>query len=940
MAYASVAQAEHEAVYRESAATDSVHHPPHSYSPSRSPILPEISSPPLSLPLFDQFSRDGDLSMASQAGPSSVGVGSLLKSLSSSQSYQMVEEDDYEEPMPSYPEPLAPRLKMNGLPSAQNTPAFQKEDPPIRTASISRHLPLNHPTPDLQSLQGALVKNVERLEESAERLSMTSSLEDGLNKMKQDQKRLERQSSAPATLDNAFRPTIQRQFSTGSWSNSIIGVNQTARLGGYSPSGYHITSPTGSIRSGPWPPQQQHIERHSSKGSRRSHVLPPLEGRPLEFSPDRHASISIYPEDEVAPRASPRESEGSIQEERPTTSASNDTYRQAQAAFNDFDGVHYGSAPLSHEGAASISRRISLNHPPLARDSKAYKEPQPGERMIYYPAPVPVMLNLPPRLSKFNISERDKRRLQALSGIPDDVRKSAIWLGEQDTAKLQGQSNPLKLPPQLRASAFFEQPSVTQDLQLKNGSAVQTLDSILDAAAHAPVSAFTDHPIAGHLGKEVYGPDASPRKSMQLAEGKAKKRRSSLSTMLKTRRSSTALSGSGLVRSKSRGSQNLDGADQPSGDELDRAAAQSISPDADEISDEEEDKDVVPPGFSTAPTTLLAELQMRKEQQRLRNRTAADAFPNGMHSTLLELDAVTQLQQRARKTKHVTLAWEDHDEANKQNFDDEDVPLGVLFPEKDRADHANAHRPIGLLEKRELEDNEPLSHRRARLRGGPLQTAKSEAKGQIEEESRPPVIEDVPGLSQEPLPEDENETLAQRAARIKLEKEKGTGGQFTEELTSQLGLNLESDVLPPPSKTPDVEETLAQRRKRLKEEASTNPHTNQQLKPMHSLADLLQAHPVGTQPKPALPRTNSNYATHNAHWGYSQQNNVFNASYGYPNNVGYMNRGLGATLPSYMQQTYPYAYSNQPYIPDPMSGPPLDPKQRAQIDRWRQSIVQ
>ncbi|KIW77268.1 hypothetical protein Z517_09714 [Fonsecaea pedrosoi CBS 271.37] len=939
MAYASVAQAEHEAVYRESAA-DSVHHDPHSYSPARSPILPEISSPPLSLPLFDQFSRDGDLSVGSPTGPNAVGVGSLLKSLSSSQSYQMVEEDDYEEPMPKYPEPLALRSKMDVLPPAQDKVAFQKEDPPIRTASISRHLPLNHPTPDLQSLQGALVKNVERLEESAERLSMTSSLEDELNKMKQDQKRLERQSSAPATLDNPIRPSVQRQYSTGSWSNSIIGVNQTARLGGYSPSGYHITSPSGSIRSGPRT-HQHHIERRSSKDNHLNHVLPTLEGRPLQFSPERTTSISIYPEDETGPNPLRRTSNGSVQEERPTTSASNETYRQAQAVFNDFDGVHYGG-PVSHESAAAMSRRISLHQPPLARDSKAYKEPQPGERMIYYPAPVPVMLNLPQRLSKFNISERDKRRLQALSGIPDDARKSAIWLKEEDSAKIQDPGSALKLPPQLRASAFFEQPSVTQDLQLKNGSAVQTLDSILDAAAHAPVSAFTDHPIAGHLGKEVYGPDASPRKSMQLDEAKTKKRRSSIGTMLKTRRSSTALSSSGLLRSKSRGSQNLDVDDQASGDELDRATAASIAPDGDEIPDEEEDKDVAPPGFSTAPTTLLAELQMRKEQQRLRNRTAADAFPNGMHSTLLELDAVTQLQQRARKTKHVTLAWEDHDEADKQNFDDEDVPLGILFPEKDRAEHANANRPIGLLEKREMEENEPLSQRRARLRGGQVQTSKPEAKSQIEEGSRPPFIEEVPGLAQETLPEDEDETLAQRAARMKLEKEKGTGGQFTEELTSQLGLNGTNDV-PPPSKTPDMEETLAQRRKRLKEEAAANPQGIHQVKTMHSLANLLQAHPAGAQSKLGLPRTSSNQvynSMQNPNWGYPQQNIALNGAYGYPQNAGYMNGGLGAPLPTYMQQTYPYSYGTQPYIQDPMMGPPLDPRQRAQIDRWRQSIVQ
>jgi hypothetical protein len=911
MAYASVAQAEHDPQYELVPAESADFARP---SSSRSPVLPEITTPPLSLSL-GHFSDNG------QDEPRPTGVASLLKSFSSPQSYHMVEDDDYEEPLPEF---SSERNNMDSSPAVPEHTAFQSEDrpdPPIRTASISRHLPLNHPTPDLQSLQGALVKNVERLEESAERLSMTSSLEDELSKMKQDQKRLERQSSAPATLDNIYRPNLQRQFSTGSWSNSILGVNHTARTGGYSPSGY-ISPTNGSMRSPP------HIERHSSKGSRHSHVLPEplLEGRPLEFN----QSV-----------ASPRVSTESARDNRPPTRGSADTYHQAQSEFENFDGVHY-NGPMSAERAAALSRQISLSQPPLARDSKAYREPQPGERMIYYPAPVPVMLNLPQRLSKMNIGEREKRRLQALSGIPDDLRKSAVWLNEQDPAKLQGANAGLRLPPQLRASAFFEQPSVTSNLQLKDGSAVRTLDSILDAAAYAPVSAFTDHPIAGQLGKEVYGQSPAPRKSMQMSIEKPKKRQSSLSTMLRTRRSSTGLSGHGLT--KSRESQGLDGDDQASGDELDRAAAESISPDADEIVDEEEEKDVAAPGFSTAPTTLLAELQMRKEQQKLRTRTAADAFPNGMHSTLLELDAVTQLQQRARKTKHVTLAWEDHDEADQQNFDDDDVPLGVLFPEKDRAGHADAFRPVGLMERREMEDNEPLSHRRARLRGEPLQTARSETKSQPGEGSRAPAIGDIPGLSQEPLSEDEEETLGQRAARIKMEKEKGTGGQFTEEVASELGLNVQSQA-PLTSKTPDVEETLAQRRQRLKDEATKTP----QLRSMHSMADILQAHPVGAreQARPVQPlgmnmtqgySANLNYSTN---WGSAQQNGSFGVPYAYSTTLPYnMHSGMGAILPTYMQQTSPYGFGNQPYVADPMMGPPLDPKQRAQIDRWRQSIAQ
>lgn len=944
MAYASVAQAEH------------------------SPHIPEISNPSLSPGFGFDFGRHGESSDETQGRPR---VSSILNSLSSNHSYEMVEDDDYEEPMRT---PVGLALNI-GAPTTYSPPqdaAFQSPDPPMRTASISRNLPLNHPTPDLHTLQGALVKNVERLEESAERLSMTSSLEDELHKMRLDQKRIERQSSAPATLDHVLKAIPQRQFSTGSWSNSILGVNQAARTGGYSPSGY-ITSPTGSIHSNPWsgphPPS-----RHSSKGSRRdpSQPEPLLEGRPLEFTSPPRSAVTVYNQGVPVSSAAV---EDTAELDRPATSASNDTFQQAEAAFNDFDGVHYGTN-LSLDRGDPTARRISLRQPPLARDSKAYREAQPGEKMIYYPAPVPVMLNLPQRLSKANFGEKEKRRLQGLSGVPDELRKSAPWLMDQDPSKLHAFKQSLNLPPQLRASAFFEHPSITQNLQLKNGSAIQTLDSILDAAAYAPVSAFTDHPIAGHLGKEVYGSAGSARKSMQLQDDTAKKRKSSLSTMLKTKRS---MSGSRLGLTKSRDSKDLlDADDHASGDELDKAAAASIAPDDDEVPEDavhdEDDEDDQPQGFSAAPTTLLAELQMRKEQQKLRTRTAADAYPNGMHSTLLELDAVTQLQQKARKTKHVTLAWEDHDEASKQNFADDDVPLGVLFPEKDGKTHFNIHKPVGLLERREMEDNEPLSQRRARLRGESLPSARSEVKSQIDESDRAPVIEEIPGMSQN-IAEEEDETLAQRAARMKREKERGTGGQFADELTSELGLNV--NKVPVPSKTPDAEETLGQRRKRLQKEALENgtAANNSRLKSMHSLADVLQAHPVGLQQRqisyeskgPTLQRAQTQGPLLSSHaggtlnnfqgtnWASARQNSVFlngNSGNFYQQNSPYMNATYnastpamyGAPMPMYMQHQmggygYMQGYGNQPYVQDPMSGPPLDPKQRQKIDQWRQSIA-
>ncbi|RVX75836.1 hypothetical protein B0A52_00193 [Exophiala mesophila] len=914
MAYASLAQQEHEL---------------DAHSPEPLETTSQLNSP-----AFDRL-QDHDGPNSLDQGPP---VSSILQSLGSSQSYEMVEDDDYEDHMAT-PMGLALDVQAPSYPLPRDDVECQPSDsPPMRTASISRNLPLKHPTPDLHAIQGALAKNVERLEESAERLSMTSSLEEELQKMKQDQRRIERQSSAPVTSDRPIRPSVQRQFSTGSWSNSIIGINQTARHGGYSPSGY-ITSPTGSISN------PHSLDRHSSKGSRREHSLPEplLEGRPLDFASIARAPVSIIPDQGVTV-ASPDALDNQNVNERPATSASNETYRQAEFAFNDFDGVHFD---LPSSRTNSFSRRISLKHPPLAKDAKAYREVQPGERMIYYPAPVPVMLNLPQRLSKANLGEKERRRLQGISGIPADLRKSAAWLKDQDPAKLHGSKESLSLPPQLRASAFFEQPSITQNLELKNGSAVQTLDSILDAAAYAPVSAFTDHPIAGQLGKEVYGPDSRPRKSVQLPNDQTKKRRNSMGNLLKVKRSSSATM---LTRTKSRDSKVLlEGDDFASGDELDRVTAKAMAPDADEMASDH-DSDDQGQNFNAPPTTLLAELQMRKEQQKLRNRTAANAFPTGMHSTLLELDAVTQLQQKARKTKHVTLAWEDHEEADKQNYDDEDVPLGMLFPEKDRAEHFNAHRPVGLLERREREDNEPLSHRRARLRGEPLPAADADTKSQHETVSRPPVIEDVPGLSQPPLPEQEDETLAQRAARIKLEKANGSGGQFAAELTSQLGLDVDKGK--PSAPTPDPEETLGQRRRRLKEEALRNgggSTSKPQLSSMHSLADILQSHPVGVQAGHA---SNMSYGAPVLDTNPMRQSSMFmNQPYGYYSsaNFPYMRNGYNASMPAMYAAPLPMYMQNQiaayqpgfsqPYIQDPMSGPPLDSKQRAKIDQWRQSVV-
>ena len=954
MAYASVARGEHETIYNGNNDVQTA-----SPTSPTSPKLPELSHRPLSL-TFEEMS--GAVAVidptANDSNGEVQGVGSILKSLSSSShSYEMVEDDDYEDDQAT-----PRRLNFNDHPPKPPLPVeplrklTTSEQTPVRTASVSQHLPLNHPTPDLQLLQGAYVKNVERLEESAERLSMTSSQDDEPHHHRSQQRRVERKvSGASSNVSHHARPS--RQFSPSSFSHSIMGVNSNARNGGYSPSGY-ITSPTGSIRSGSWV-QNGSMHRHTSRSSRLAPTNEPeLEGRPLDFG-ERMSS-----DQNAVDRANE-----ALDEDRQITSTSNQTYDQREDPFADFDGSHYHGRHSLDRGSL---RRISLQHPPLARDSKAYKEAQPGETMIYYPAPVPVMLNLPNRLSKANFGDRQKRRTQALSNIPDEMRKSAAWLSNESAASPE-KRNLAALPPQLRASAFFDQPSTSTNIELKNGSAVQTLDSILDAAAHAPVSAFTDHPIVGHLGKEVYGAEKTSRKSVQIDKETKKKRRSSLSNILKTRKSNGDLDGKGHGRITSRESKALDEENDLSGDELERATAHSIAPGEDEtvptpVDGEEDDEDTESSesehrlGFSGAPTTLLAELQMRKAAQKQRNRTAADAFPNGMHSTLLELDAVTQLQQKSRKQKHVTLAWEDHDAADRENFDDEDVPLGVLFPEKDRPNHQDINRPMGLMEKKDLEDNEPLSHRRARLRRNPigLPRAQSLAHSQtnLETESSKYKV-DLPGMSTTELDEPEEETLAQRRKRMQEEKEKVTAGNFTSDVTSQLG--LKTDEKPgESSKTPEAEETLGQRRKRLKEEASKADAAGRpQLKARLSMADILQAHPLGARQvsnesqksRPGqIHRLNTfgpaSSSTPQLAQGVSMpQLPAHMATLPYYNHGPYTNPAGNASAhmlnggANGMIGHYGYGAGMHPMGYDPMMGPPLDPQQRALIDRWRQGIM-
>ncbi|MCJ1256012.1 hypothetical protein MMC24_003831 [Lignoscripta atroalba] len=817
----------------------------------------------------------------------------------------------------------------------------------MRTVSREGSGSLRHPTPDLQSVQGAYVGNVERLERSAERLSLSSDIGEELRKIRMEQKRSEsrRSSALNSQMDEGvYPPPISRQFSASSaTSNSILGLNSIARSGGFSPNGY-VTSPVGSLRSPSW----SHYSVRGQSTSRVSRLSqlpePEKEGRPLDSlissrsvpisDPPKHSpmALRIRNESELSPSSSDErdhtevvpalkyaeqaqtQAQTQVAEElpdRPTTAASTDTYRQATTLFADFDGVHITPHVQPMPTEDGVQRRLlSLKRPPLTGRPQSYAEPPPGEDMVYYPAPVPMMLNLPQKLSKLpSTAQREKRRSQVLRVMPVDARKSAAFLpgvieanNEDETpGSPTNPSNPKQdfrrsmaaPPPQLRADMFFEHPSLQQEVVVKENSAVATLDSILDASAHAPVSAFTDHPIVGYVGAEIYARSATKNSTGSVTASKMdnRKRRSSFN-MLKHRQSSSNIMDDAITRNSTLiGTKEM--LSQLENTDTDSAAAElsgEATPhrylgadgrvnltrgDVDEdqeFLDAQEELEAEPntkglpeeTEYGGAPTTLLAELQMRKHQQKQRNRTAATAFPHGMHSTLLELDTVAQMEKKSRKQKHITLAWEDPSvqHPGAENANDEDVPLAMLFPERkgapdERRPYYDDDVPLGLIARRDMEDNEPLSHRRARLRGEPpaLQRHSPDKRAGMYNIGSPSSVD----LKSHENGVDNNETLGDRLRRFKgplaTSNHRPISGDFASEVMSHFGGLPESEFLTGETdgKSPEPEEeTLGQRRKRLQAERRAKSRAvdgdSVAIRPSvtkrHSMADILHAHPV------------------------------------------------------------------------------------------------
>jgi len=585
--------------------------------------------------------------------------------------------------------------------------------------------------------------------------------------------------------------------------------------------------------------------------------------------------------------------------ERTSTAVSNTELEKAQKVFDDFDGQHYSNstAAASIPRPAMPDKRVSSATMLSTFRPKSYADPLTGQEMVFYPAPVPSMLQLPQKLSnRPTPATREKRRTQVLSTLPTAARKSAVWLpdvmeGEHDETDNVLQSEYLPqhhkqavggrrstqdlslMPEQLRANMFFEQPPPKHTtVEIKGQSAVKTLDDILDASAFAPVSAFTDHSIAGRLGAEVYGADENRKtrtKSQMFGNDSLAKPKRATFFGLGGNKSNEKLS-------EGRSTMSILGIGKSPAYEPVAEKSPGLVPDGQDDSDEPEEMDESygEDVYSGAPTTLLAELQLRKQQAKA--RTQPTFLPGGFRSTLLEMDAVAQVESKARQQKHVTLAWQDKtvvEEQAEQDDEDDDVPLGVLFPEQARMQNDNAGRPMGLLERRELEDNEPLSKRRERLLGRqpltrePLlnraSTMMEFATGGVKNSSSETITPG--GIPRLVSPSNDDAANPLPAARA-------VSGDFTSELLHHFGGEAKGKEKEAASTTPFSEEneTLGQRRKRLiaereareREVGAGTPEQDAGLaaqrplvKQRRSMADILSAHPApGARPVASRPR--------------------------------------------------------------------------------------
>ncbi|PHH59078.1 hypothetical protein CDD81_3817 [Ophiocordyceps australis] len=901
---------------------------------------------------------------------------------------------------------------------------------PLRTASVRADTCFAHPRPSVSELgPGSSVSSIAQLEATAERLSMTSIIDDAIrdlhDTLKRSDSRREQRVAASLRADSngdADDDQLRRYLSS---SSSIISTNAAARGGGYSPAAF-VMSPNHSLSGrfggasklavadadrmrpvaglGDATPthlediveaQPAFIPAHAPQRSSATLPMGPHVMLDTCTLPSHHGQVEASKanvlhhmpgkasENDASPPAAPNK-QATDYEQRPLSSHSNTAIHQYENAFIDFDGVHCqpDADQDDHFGQLETAPEVA-NARPTSLRPQSYIDPQTGQRMLYYPARVPALLNLPPKLvNKPKLAQRNDRRSQILSvmmesrGDLSGVVPQPSWmkvpaaantteaasnswlpdtlashrdsfaalslcdvLNQSDTPPDAREEPPLEkteavaepaptqlrrpqslsaanmlnrkskasllshLPPQLRASVFFDLPSIAPEVQpKKEGSAMATLDSILDASTTAPVSVFTDHAMASELRSEAYGnktnkarkstaslntPSPPPAAGKRLSLMWLGKRRSG---NLDEKKRSQSMASAPLLTNGDAGHKEAvagDATNAGSDDDGALGAKQPRSgeeePGEEEEAQEEEETEEEEQAYQGPPTTLLAELQLRKHQQQQRKKNFVSGFPNGMHATLLEMDTVAEAQRLKRRTQRVNLAWEEPDAHVDQNgVDDEDVPLAILAAihhgAKNRAD---LERPMGLMERRDIEDNEPLSHRRARLQGleppPPRVIQKHQSVLSLSalraKQSKSPLC--AAAINSDEAPQeatDKSKSLEKEQQRSTSETSdeplplaRPVSSSFSAELLSQFELDQskskasgqQEEAKPRPQRQPQhdqggEEETLGQRRRRLQAERAAREremsHGNragesQRVGRRLSMADILAAHP-------------------------------------------------------------------------------------------------
>ncbi|KAI7650388.1 hypothetical protein KC318_g16471, partial [Hortaea werneckii] len=336
-------------------------------------------------------------------------------------------------------------------------------------ASIPTHL--RHPTP-MGSASASGEKDspfgswsnrsaVMNLEQQAEEMSQGGSdIGEEIRRMNEESKERSRQSSIQSSHLGDFSGSrggagvgLERYGSSRSRASSHAQSVGAARWSGYSPGGY-MAEPLqeGKPLDSPLAPSTASFYSNDN--------VPSRQASQSSFA-QRYDKIAGQIEEQledIAPTPPPQDRSGLGHEAQygrdyghldvPERPQSSDTFREAREAFKDFDGVHFNpdteefvqvdengeevrrvsartpSGNFSTVGAASMLRT------PRARPN-THPAPPPEEGMVYYPAPVPRMLNLPKRLSRLPAaSVQAKRRTEMMNQLSPEARQSAPWLPE------------------------------------------------------------------------------------------------------------------------------------------------------------------------------------------------------------------------------------------------------------------------------------------------------------------------------------------------------------------------------------------------------------------------------------------------------------------------------------------------------------------------------